>query len=266
MEYSTSTRSVVVPRCETCNGKFAPKTKVSCADCECKIHYDCAVYADDDCSDMLCLNCFKNKKIEKGLERDGILVKVKGDDLCRAYIGKHYWEQEEDKGIKILGDCSEELECEIINDTDDDDACKYCGWRCEYPESHIRYGNWKCEYIKSKYDLNIDEDGELEWKEKKFNPEPFESSDFVKYYHQPTKKKVVKKKPVCAFGYYCSEDLYKRGCLPNWEKRWICEECKTGLNPPVCGRHLGFGEYCDEKSSYPHEYCLDCMKHELGMY
>lgn len=257
MEYSNSTRKVVVPRCETCNGRFKLKEKVFCIDCNAKIHYDCAVYDDEDERYMLCLDCYKNKKIEKGLERDGIIVRVKGDDLCRAYIGKSFWDKEEDKKIKIGGDCSEELECEIIDDTDD--ACKYCGWRSEYPESHIRYGNWKCQYIKSKYDLNFDEDGELEWKEKKFNPEPFESSDFV-----IKKKKVVKKKPECAFG-YCEERLYNRGCLPDWRNKWICEYCENTLNPPVCGRHLGFGEYCNEKSSYPYEYCIDCMKHELGM-
>lgn len=234
MEYSTSTRSVVVPRCETCNGKFAPKTKVSCADCECKIHYDCAVYADDDCSDMLCLNCFKNKKIEKGLERDGIYVKVKGDDLVRAYIGKHYWNETPlDKKIKILDECSEEVELEYedINN----DACVYCGWRCEYPQSHIEYGNFRCKYITDRFYLDINTDGELTSKVK------------------------------CAYG-YCQEDLYNRGCLKGWEKMWICDDCKLTNNPPVCGRHLGFGEYCEEKSSYPYEYCKDCMKHELGMY
>ncbi len=200
MEYSNSTRKVVVPRCETCNGRFKLKEKVFCIDCNAKIHYDCAVYDDEDERYMLCLDCYKNKKIEKGLERDGIIVRVKGDDLCRAYIGKSFWEEEEDKigsKIKIMGDCEHELECEVIDDTDDEDSgCKYCGWRSEYPESHIRYGNWKCKYITDRFYLDIDEDGEITSKVK------------------------------CAVG-YCKEDLYKRGCLKDWNngKLWVCQEC-----------------------------------------
>lgn len=202
MEYSNSARKVVVPRCGTCNGRFKPKEKVFCIDCNAKIHYDCAVYDDEDERYMLCLDCYKNKKIEKGLERDGIIVRVKGDDLCRAYIGKSFWEEEEDKigsKIKIMGDCEEELECEIIDDSDDD-ACEYCGWRCEYPESHVEHGNFKCKYIRSKYDLKLDDEGDLVWEEKK-------------------------KQDDCAFG-YCQEHLYNRGCLPDWRNKWLCKECK----------------------------------------
>jgi len=235
MEYSSTTRSVVVPRCETCNGKFKPKEKVYCVDCNAKIHYDCAVYDDEDERYMLCIDCFKNKKIEKGLERNGILMRVKGNDLCRAYIGKSFWEQEEEEigsKIKIEGSCEHELECEIIDD--DDTKCKFCGWRSEYEQSHIDYGNFKCKYITDRFYLTLDDEGDLVSRVK------------------------------CAFG-YCEEDLYNRGCLPDWEKMWICEECKSTNNPRICGKHLGDGEYCDEKASPYYEYCKECMEEELGM-
>lgn len=233
MEFQTAPCKVALPRCDTCNGRFHPKTKVFCADCNCKIHYDCAVYADDDANDMLCLNCYKNKKIEKGLERDGILMKVRGNDLCRAYIGRAYWSDDEDdrtqvplggtqvplgKKIKIGEDCKEELECEDCEEEHecdwDDDVCKFCGWRCEYEQSHIEYGNWKCDYIKDRYYLKLDDEGDIVWK------------------------------PKCGFG-YCKEDLYKRGCLADYEKLWVCSDCEKIINDlknkkEKCGRHLGY--------------------------
>ena len=33
---------------------------------------------------------------------------------------------------------------------------------------------------------------------------------------------------ICAFG-YCCEELYNRGCLPNWQDLWICDECKDTI-------------------------------------
>lgn len=40
---------------------------------------------------------------------------------------------------------------EDIYYSDNEDECKYCGWRCEYPESHILYcGGDRCEYIRNK--------------------------------------------------------------------------------------------------------------------
>jgi hypothetical protein len=53
----------------------------------------------------------------------------------------------------------------LDSDSDEDDKCKSCGWRSEYPESHILYcGGSGCEYIRDKYKTWITEDGELEWK------------------------------------------------------------------------------------------------------
>ena len=43
----------------------------------------------------------------------------------------------------------------------EDDECEFCGWRSEYPESHIKYGNFKCKYITDKYMLELNEDGEI---------------------------------------------------------------------------------------------------------
>ena len=44
----------------------------------------------------------------------------------------------------------------------EDDKCKSCGWRSEYPESHILYcGGSGCEYIRDKYKTWINEDGEM---------------------------------------------------------------------------------------------------------
>jgi len=45
---------------------------------------------------------------------------------------------------------------------DDDDSCTYCGWCCEFPQSHIEHSIYnKCKYISSKYDLCYDSDGEI---------------------------------------------------------------------------------------------------------
>jgi hypothetical protein len=48
------------------------------------------------------------------------------------------------------------------SESEDDDECKFCAWRSEYPESHIQYGNVKCEYITDKYDIEFNEDGEIQ--------------------------------------------------------------------------------------------------------
>jgi len=135
MEFQKTAHSVVIPRCATCEGRFQPKTKVSCVDCNCKIHYDCAVYADEIGNDMLCLNCYKNEKIRQGLERDGILVKVEGDDLCRVYKGKAFWGDDGSidffgSKIKIIDDeCNEEMEFESIDvePFESSDFVKKCG-------------------------------------------------------------------------------------------------------------------------------------------
>jgi hypothetical protein len=164
MEYSTTTRKVVIPRCETCNGCFKPKEKVFCIDCDRKLHYECAVYDDEDERYMLCIDCYKNKKIENRLYRDGIMVKVVGDDLCRAYVGKSFLLQDDKRTkIKIGEECKYEL---AVENEFNDNLCSYCGWGSEYLESHIEYGNWKCEYIKEKYDLKLDDEGDLVWEEK----------------------------------------------------------------------------------------------------
>ena len=108
----SSTRTIVIPRCETCNGKFHPKEKVFCVECNKKIHYECAVYEyDDNNENMLCLDCYKNSKIEKALVRDGIICKVEGDDLCRAYIGSSFLIDQSiwDKKINILEECDIDL-------------------------------------------------------------------------------------------------------------------------------------------------------------
>ena len=37
-----------------------------------------------------------------------------------------------------------------------------CGWMCEYPQSHIEYSRThECEYIRAKYNITVDDDGEL---------------------------------------------------------------------------------------------------------
>jgi hypothetical protein len=34
--------------------------------------------------------------------------------------------------------------------------------------------------------------------------------------------------PVCAYGYFCSEELYNRGCLKDWENMYVCQVCING--------------------------------------
>jgi hypothetical protein len=64
-----------------------------------------------------------------------------------------YWEDIQDS------------DSEDEEEEEDEDKCKSCGWRSEYPESHIAYcGGDGCEYIRDKYKTWINEDGELEWK------------------------------------------------------------------------------------------------------
>lgn len=248
----SSTRTVVIPRCETCNGKFHPKEKVFCVECNKKIHYECAVYEyDDNNENMLCLDCYKNSKIEKALVRDGIICKVEGDDLCRAYIGSSFLIDQSiwDKKINILEEYNIDLGVVKI---EDNDCCKFCGWRSEYEQSHIDYGNWNCSHIVANYNLKFDEDGNLEW----------------------TKKD----EPDCAFG-YCNEELYKRGCLKSWKNKWLCEDCKitSGLECSrikkkkkvrkfVCGRVDKYGDKCEEIALSNNEFCGRCMEIECGMY
>ena len=40
--------------------------------------------------------------------------------------------------------------------------CSDCGWKCEYPQSHIEYSRTNdCGYISAKYEISNDDDGEL---------------------------------------------------------------------------------------------------------
>jgi hypothetical protein len=45
-------------------------------------------------------------------------------------------------------------------------SCEFCGWSNEQPQSHITYGNWKCQYITNTYNLNLDDDGDIEFSKK----------------------------------------------------------------------------------------------------
>lgn len=172
--------SVSVPTCATCDAKFKLKSKTSCGICGVKIHKKCGVF-EDTINELICVDCFKNKRIEDGLRSRGIYdVKVEGDDLVRCYIGSHYWKEPTD--LCIGEDCSCEL---TIDEYVDNDCCPYCGWRCEYEDSHIRYGNTGCKYITDMYDITITEDGDIYGVPKTIeikteDLEPFESSDFVK--------------------------------------------------------------------------------------
>lgn len=118
---------IVVSRCHICQSRFNPKSKVSCLDCGINMHYDCAIYEDDDSKHMLCLNCYRNRKIERGLERDGVYV---------------------------------------LDGLNDFDKCKFCGWRCDFLDSHIEYGSFKCKYITDRYELKLDDIGDVVYKKK----------------------------------------------------------------------------------------------------
>jgi len=72
-----------------------------------------------------------------------------------------YWED-------ISSETSSEEEEETMDDLaewfEEDGECKDCGWRSEYPQSHILYcGGSGCAYIRNNYNTWIDEDGELKW-------------------------------------------------------------------------------------------------------
>ena len=41
------------------------------------------------------------------------------------------------------------------------EGCHYCGWGCEYVQSHMLYCGGGCEYIRYMYTCKFDEDGEL---------------------------------------------------------------------------------------------------------
>jgi hypothetical protein len=41
--------------------------------------------------------------------------------------------------------------------------CSHCGWCCEYPESHIEFCRGNCRYIRRRYNVSVNEDGELVW-------------------------------------------------------------------------------------------------------
>ena len=56
-----------------------------------------------------------------------------------------------------------------IRDFDEDGKCEHCGWRPEFPESHVYHaygntfwtGNQGCKFIMDNYDVSLDEDGEV---------------------------------------------------------------------------------------------------------
>ena len=64
-------------------------------------------------------------------------------------------------------------------------------------------------------------------------------------------------KPECAFG-YCCERLYERGCLLDWRKMWICEECKNTLRLEIncrkCNSYLTSVEINNNI-----DCCNDCL-------
>ena len=41
------------------------------------------------------------------------------------------------------------------------EECSYCGWRCEYEQSHVSYGGLVCRYINVRYFISLDDDGEI---------------------------------------------------------------------------------------------------------
>jgi hypothetical protein len=181
MEFQKTAHSVVIPRCETCNGRFKPKTKVSCVDCNCKIHYDCAVYADEIGNDMLCLNCYKNEKIRQGLENDGIIVKVEGNDLCRVYKGKSFWG--DDSKIMIGEDLRNDEFLAEVEPFESSDFIKKCGELSEiYNKPICAYGyceeklynrgklpNWRDMWICNECNSDVKYLEELDKLKKKYN-------------------------------------------------------------------------------------------------
>jgi hypothetical protein len=74
-----------------------------------------------------------------------------GEYLNRGHLVCHHcWEGE-----------TTNTDSESEDEDEDEDECEFCGWRSEYPESHIQYGNVKCEYITDKYNIVFNEDGEI---------------------------------------------------------------------------------------------------------
>lgn len=75
----------------------------------------------------------------------------------------------------------------ILDSSYDSDEYDYpvkctCGWRCEYPESHVEHSKmFGCDYIQWKYHLSYDSDGEL-------IAEPKKIANVEK---KPTKKKPI---------------------------------------------------------------------------
>jgi len=84
---------------------------------------------------------------------------------------QHYMKIEEKKETPKEKPKKDKKSKQIKKENDDDiidenGFCKHCGWNSCYLDSHIKYGNFKCNYITTKYELSIDEDGEIEYKEK----------------------------------------------------------------------------------------------------
>ncbi len=68
--------------------------------------------------------------------------------------------------LKLLYLQDDEENCgdEDEEESEEDCECNDCGWRSEYPQSHILYcGGNGCVHIRSKYRTWFDEDGELKW-------------------------------------------------------------------------------------------------------
>ena len=62
--------SVVIPTCKTCKSRFKYKRsvgirKIECFICKCRLCYDCAIYSDDNNTELVCENCYKGTIISE---------------------------------------------------------------------------------------------------------------------------------------------------------------------------------------------------------
>lgn len=104
---------------------------------------------------------WKKFKTEKKAREEFEDITENGYGIASANITKIDPNSEDRETIIEEYDWGVILDTKKNEEEEEDDECEFCGWRSEYPESHILYGNVNCKYITDKYNIVFNEDGEI---------------------------------------------------------------------------------------------------------
>ena len=97
---------------------------------------------------MTCLINIDVKKIQEMQSNPNFKIHYdeNGDIVEEKHDEEFYYSDDDDDNI-----------VDDIVDDDNNDACKHCGWRCEYEQCHILY-EVECKVIRDKYIITFEEE------------------------------------------------------------------------------------------------------------